>query len=300
MSGPRTGVGPEPGDAAAFERRWSLAAPEPDWSSGAAAVLHAARAARPRALRGGRELDRVERREVSRCLVEAAALVLAAGAAREGHCERPSVLRIEGDAPPWVERALRDGGRRPCASTAGRGWRARARSVLWLCLGRGGEDGALDLLAGLSDRPRRIWWSASHLLDAARHLCPGPALEHWYATALEWEGDLERARAVYSAAFARAGGARRDVRALEGLARVHRASGRRRTALAAADARWHPLSLSSALADALSLGCRERARALVELLRPQLASARGRRAWRLTEALRRVALIEGGEGRDGR
>jgi len=257
--------------------------PEPDWTPGALRVLAAVRALRPRRERMQRALDRLERRRLAALLVEAAARTLAA-------------RRGEGAArlPIWVERAL-------AAAPRETGWRARARTLLWGCLRDGGDDPALDLVAELTDRARRAWPDASDLVRAAQELCPGPTLAHWRGNALELEGRFDAARRIYLVEVRRRRGARREQRAIESLARVDRAQGRRRTALATAGPDLHPLALADAVADARALGNGAEAERLGAVVRAAIEGARGRRAERLVTALARSidedASAEAGDGR---
>jgi hypothetical protein len=281
--------------------------PEPDWSLGARAVLDRMRALRrsgafrdvgegtggersctasdvassDRRVSGGRRiatvaraLDAVERRELLRCLVEAAAALLCA--------------RWGGDAPvgrvpawieqPWIERVL-------VRSSGGEGWRTRARTCLWMCLARGADDEGLELLATLVDRRRRAWPAASGVLAAARLVHGGPVVAHLHATALELEGRLDAARRAYLAELDRPGGRHRLPRAFEGLARVHRRAGRPRAALAAAATDWHPVSLAAAAWDARILQREGEAQRWTALVESALREACGQRSVRIAAAL---------------
>ncbi|WP_145183885.1 hypothetical protein [Planctomycetes bacterium Pla163] len=221
-----------------------------------------------------RALDAVERRELLRCLVEAAAALLCA--------------RWGGDAPigrvpawieqPWIERVL-------ARSSGGQGWRTRARTCLWMCLARGADDEGLELLAALVDRRRRAWPAASGVLAAARLVHGGPVVAHLHATALELEGRLDAARRAYLAELDRPGGRRRLPRAFEGLARVHRRAGRPRAALAAAATDWHPVSLAAAAWDARILRRDGEAQRWTALVESALRDACGQRSARIAAAL---------------
>lgn len=314
--------------------------PEPDWSVGARAVL-----CQMRALRGGgrwvtvaRALDGVERRELLRCLVEAAAALLCArweapapvdavptwlgGRSSDGRHFDGDLLdgrapdgeplerrRIEwrrnershdgrwcGEPPwveqPWIERVL-------VRSSGGQGWRARARTCLWMCLARGADDEALELLASLVDRHRRAWPEASVVLEGARLVHSGPVVAHLHATALELEGRLDAARRVYTGELDREDGRRQVPRAFEGLARVHRRAGRPRAALAAAATDWHPVSLAAAARDARILHRDHEAKCWTECVESALRDACGRRSARIAAALGRALPFDEETRRNG-
>lgn len=256
-------------------------APEPDWSAGAVQVLAAVRAERSRRLRLKGALGRLRRSELALVLVEAAARILSARRLDRS----PDATGTE-RLPIWVERTL-------AAHANDRGWRARARSVLWLCLRAGGDDPALDVVAELTDRSRREWPDASRLLRVARELCPGPTLAHWHGNALELEGRYDDARKIYVVEMRRRTGARREQRGIESVARLDRAQGRRRTALATAGEDLHPLALIDAVADARAIGDEAEAERLTAFVRAAIARAGGRRASRLVAAIERSEVTDG-------
>jgi hypothetical protein len=246
---------------------------------------------RVRRARGGpgsrlvRELLRVERLEFARLLLEAAVARLAADALVAG-------TRAAG-TPAQPSPGASSFGFLERFALQSETWWDRARAALWARLCVGADHDEFTFLAQLLDAPLDAWPRASVIAGHARLVHEGPVTAAAHARALELEGDGGAALAAHVAALDRPGHPRQRARACEGLARVHLAAGRPRTALAPivhhGDV-W-PFTreaLASAFVSALALHDDRAARRLGRLLRERRAPQRTARA--VARAARELAV----------